>query len=746
MKTRAAIACVFAVVLFAALAYRVPDVVDRPLNTPTPGAAGAPVPIAIPFAATAGTQTIRDLVVRVRDAAELEGYDAITLTFGTFGTSPELRYAWLQVAGSTCAFPAPQRTLRENESVLFTRTGSCGHTPPGPAPATLRLAFDGPARYARAAIWTAPPRPGIEPVLTIEASGQVLGVTGRSMLRRGKPAVSRIELLAFMWDLPVWQIASLVALGGALVAGGAAVAPGPHAARAAAASFSLAAGFCVSYAVVVPPLQAPDEPDHLLSFAKLTDRPELAAAESAWARRIHFYRMTFMADERFTSADRDAPFERDWPPEDVFAENVRIRSSTATRLWQGLAPIVPAHPPHALLFFRLVHALVFGAAFAGGAALLASGGAGTPPVLLAAVLLTLPSLPFFGMQMSESTFTLAAFILTGYCTLLLAAGATGRITGPMLGVAIALLAAGPRSGWPGLMIIVTLTVGRLLSRAAAPRDLADAAWFWGGLAAPALALFGTGVLWIPAPFYEQWHLTTFDPRGGLSSASFLLILTAGAAAGYLAEWVLRHLPAVTRVAGLAARGLCAIGAVWIAGTLIWSAWGTLPVLAVVERVPPASARDYAMSVLLPLVTAARIRGFDFLTWQTLWGGFGWADTILPSPAIAAATVTAAIAAIVALIAAARQREGTRALIATFGLAGLAAAAVAAAVGSYGLHRNVHGRYLVGAAVIGLCLLPAPALLAPGTRVPAAVRSAALLALACGLHAFALVFLLQKYFG
>jgi hypothetical protein len=107
---------------------------------------------------------------------------------------------------------------------------------------------------------------------------------------------------------------------------------------------------------------------------------------------------------------------------------------------------------------------------------------------------------------------------------------------------------------------------------------------------------------------------------------------------------------------------------------------------------------------------------------------------------------AAVAAILALIAAARQREGTRAVIALFGVAGLAASAAVTAIGSYGMHRNVHGRYLIGAAIIGMCLLAAPALLEHGKRIPVAVRSAALVALACGLHAVALVFLLGKYFG
>jgi hypothetical protein len=743
MKTRAAVAAIFGAVLCAALLHRVPDVVDRPLY---PATSGVPVPVPLLFASTDGRVSLRDITITVRDAGALERVDQIHLFFGTFETVPVMEYGWLQIAGSPCSFHASRQRLRENTKVVFRRTADCGGGAPHPAQATLRLALAGPARYARAAVWTVPRAAGDAPLLTTAAFERELAVAGRTIMERPLPPVRRIVLLSFMWELRVRHVVMLLACALALVGAGAVFISSARIPAAALAAGALTAGVALSYAIVVPPLQAPDEPDHLLSFAKLTARPALAHDTSAWARRIHFHRMTFTTNERFTPADREQPFDRDWPPQDVFAEDVRLRSSTTTRLWQALAPIVPGRPPHALLFFRSVHALALGAAFAGGTALVASAGTAAAPALLAAVVLTIPTLPFFGMQMSELTFTFAGFVLAGSAAILLLNGASGRVTGPIFGLAIALIAGGPRSGWPGVIIIGALAAGGLLSRAAPPRGPGDAAWFWGGLAAPGLALFGSRLLWIPAPFYEQWHLSTFDPRGGVSSASFLLILAIGATAGFLAERLLRRVPAVSRGASQVARVLCAIGAVWIAGTLIWSAWGTLPSLAVVERVPPASARDYVVSVLLPLVTAARVRGFDFLTWLTLWGGFGWADTILPSPAIAAATIVAALAAVLALIAAARQREGTRALIAIFGVAGLAASAAAAAVGSYGMHRNVHGRYLIGAAIIGLCLLPAPALLAHGKRIPVAVRSAALLALACGLHAFALVFLLEKYFG
>lgn len=741
-----AITSLCALVVGAAVGHEVPDVIDRPI---VQGPAGALIPVPLPFASTEGRESNREIAVRVRDVAEFERYDEIRLVFGTFETSPSLQYGWLQVAGRGCAFQASSTRLLQNGGVVFRRAGTCGPAPRGPADATLRLAVEGPARYARAAVWTVAPAPGSAPLLAVTAFGQTLGVAGRAVMFRGGPGVARIRLLAFMWDVRVRYLAGVLAIALVLVMGGSVLVTRATAWSSALSAFAIATGLALSYAVLVPPLQAPDEPDHLLSFAQLTGRPALAEATSAWARRIHFYRTTFIGGERFTPADRETPYGRDWDPAKVFAENVRHRSSTATRLWQALAPVVPDQAPHALLLFRCADAIVFGAAFALGTALLSATAAVSLSGLLALILLAVPTLPFFGMHMSELTLTIFAFVVAGYGAVLLLepSGAAGRAAGPLLGVAIALVAAGPRSGWPSLVAVAALGAGRMLS---APRERTrspgDTLWFWSGLAVPGIVLFGTRLLWIPSPSYDQWHLTSVDPRAGISSASFLLALSGGACCGALGEWLLGRVVSIPRALAYVARACAAAGAVAIAATLAWSTWARLPMLKTVESVAPDSALAYVQSVLVTLGTWARVSGFDFLTWTSLWGGFGWADAILPAAAISIVTVLAAGAAMLTSIAAARSADGRQAVVIVCGVAGLAASAAAAALSSYGLHRNVHGRYLIGACVIGLCLLVAPAVLAPGRRVPPWVRATALLAFCGGVHAFALMFLLEKYFG
>jgi hypothetical protein len=47
-----------------------------------------------------------------------------------------------------------------------------------------------------------------------------------------------------------------------------------------------AAALALMYAVMVPPLQAPDEPDHLLSHGRLVDDRQLESRLSTWADRF----------------------------------------------------------------------------------------------------------------------------------------------------------------------------------------------------------------------------------------------------------------------------------------------------------------------------------------------------------------------------------------------------------------------------------------------------------------------------
>lgn len=742
MMLRVIAGTIYVAVLCAALGASVPDILDAPLVPPGQSTSQA-VPIPTRGDPTHG-MLVRELQLYSTDRSELAAADELRLTIGTYDTTPAMESATLSI-GSTCSFSSPSQVLRENSPLRLLRTREC-KAPSGPGVATLTLTFNVASSVeARAAVWTVITDGARPLLLSADADSRTRAVAGRRIVVRNASRTSRAALLAFMWDLPPVTVWAVAVVGAALFLLGGALVTRPGSLPSFAASFAIATGLAISYAVVVPPLQAPDEPDHLLSFAALTHRPDLAAATSAWARRIHFYRMTFLGDERFTPMNREQPFDRDWPPLEIFAEDVSRRSSTATRLWQALAPVVPNRPAHALLVFRVAGAIIFGAGIGAVAALLSAARSGHAAGGIALVLLIVPTLAFFGMHMSEMAFTLTAFLLTGCTALVLATGTPSRHAGVVLGVATALIAAGPRNGWPASLVIAGVCAARILSNVIGGERRTDSAWFWGGVAVPSLLLFGTGLLWVPTPFYEQWHLAGIDPRGGVSAIQVMLVLAAGAIAGAVAERVAGRVPRLPS-AVVVAKGACAIAAVFIAGTLVWSLVAPLPVLYPIEGGPATTAGRYVWSVIATLATAARVRDFDFLTWTSLWGGFGWVNAILPAFVIAAVTIVVSLAGAGTLVTYAREKDGRAAVVAVSVTAGMLAAVAAVALSSFGLNRNVHGRYLLGACVVGMCLLVAPFLVNGSRRIGEGARSAALYASICALHGYAMNFVLEKYFG
>ena len=81
---------------------------------------------------------------------------------------------------------------------------------------------------------------------------------------------------------------------------------------ASAGSCGLLLSICVVYLVIVPPLQAPDEADHFLTYAEFNKRPDLAARALEISNLGHFERIKSRADEMFSSYDVGKPLRSGW--------------------------------------------------------------------------------------------------------------------------------------------------------------------------------------------------------------------------------------------------------------------------------------------------------------------------------------------------------------------------------------------------------------------------------------------------
>ena len=734
------IVAAFVAVICGALLRTVPDDVDRPL-TPLPRLAAQRL-LPIPVLTSRAGRVTRQLRLLVRDRAELPRIDELRLVLDGYAQSSRLLIAQLDVEGSECGFAAASLTLDFSAVIPLVRRHACdGATGPGRAVLTLQFAAPSPYR-ARAAIWVSDPDPAQVSLLLIEGEAGATPV-GHATEHRSPARVRTIGLLAWMWGVAESRLWAYVAVAAVLLvmAAGFATRSSRTPAQAIGA-FCAATGLALLYVVVVPPLQAPDEPDHLLSFGVLTNRADLAASTASWAQRTHFDRIVFRAGERFTPADRDVPYGRPWSEADVFAENIARRSSSATRLWQILSRVTTSDPARVLLDIRTANALLFGLAFGAGTAVLAMGGAAVAPAALAFVLLSIPTLPFFAMQMSEISPNIVAFILLAYAAASMLVTPDNEGTGLLLGLATALIAAGTRSSWPLAAVVGGLLAARVISR----RDESGRPWFWVFFAGPVLLLFGCGVLRVPQPLYDQWHLPGLDPRASFQARTIIgaTALTAIAGYGFERAWaLLRRRTGL----GLGAFRLASMGgALGIGATLVASLFLQLPATPELEGLHSIGLWSYIRGVLASVLTTARVGDSDFFVWTSFLSGFGWLDTALPQRLVAALTVLGAGAAIWLLVAVARDKDDRRAAILAFAGLGIVAGVVGCAVGSYGLNRNIHGRYLLGPYLVAIALLSVAPVLSPVRRLSGGVRASALLALMLAIHAVAACVILRRYFG
>jgi hypothetical protein len=175
----------------------------------------------------------------------------------------------------------------------------------------------------------------------------------------------------------------------------------------------------------------------------------------------------------------------------------------------------------------------------------------------------------------------------------------------------------------------------------------------------------------------------------------------------------------------------------MAASLLLSVFLQFPHLQRREAWTPASPGEYVGAALGAALTPFRLRDPDFLTWTSLWGAFGWVDRMLAAPVVVALAAATALAGIVTLMRAARGAQAPWILL--FIVSCAASVAVYGLV-SYGLARNLHGRYLLAMFVVLQAVLWSGV-----ARVPRGATWALILCGALALHAYALRFLLLSYF-
>jgi hypothetical protein len=594
---------------------------------------------------------------------------------------------------------------------------------------------------------------------------------GHYVYATSEPARSRLELLAWQWTgrhdspLVLWAVhVSLALLVVSSLLSVAAFAGRLGAARRRVLPWALvgvALGTTGLWASAFPPFQAPDEPDHLLSYAYTLPEPAqsgLVASMEEQARRIHFERVKFRSIEKFNAAYEAEPYPEAWAPH-VDGYDVVDRSPLYASLFALFSNVfgddMAAFP--LLAAFRGANVLLLVLSF--GLVVLAWRrktdvlGAGELGII---VPLLVPVIAFFGVQMSNYAFIIAGLLLL----LASAARESGRasVDGLLLGGGVVACVLASRNGLPVLVVLHVVAVVRALraqENVALPADAPARRLAWLVPWAWASSLAALWVLLIPDDNFGHldFALRKFGISLGwgkfLSFAVIVGVLASGVAVEgivrafrhftpkHLRHGVRRFLPW-----GLAL-GLLAIAVL----PLIFK----FQPLDSIERATRPGRLAYALEVVPRFLAGLGFGKADPYLVQSFWSGFGWLDVELPRRLVRVVKLVPLLAACGLLILNARAPVRTSRL-ALVGL-GFAGATVIAAAQAFAVAQetiNLHGRYLIISYQLLLMSTLAPLLLECAERARAkAVTSTlpiALVAGGCAFHLYAVTVVLARYFG
>lgn len=685
-------------------------------------------------------------------------------------TSPHPASGRLTVVGTECAFDMqPNAHINGGIPQVFLRNDQC--VPPMGRPTgelVLTVRMGGPGELG---LYTSPllPTVGAGGLIYVAERSELIPVpppalTGAFVDELPDYGLKRANLLAYMWSMSVgtgriWfglaVIAVLAFAGAALmpIGSGTPVARRGIAVRSGVAAFMLALALAMSYALMVPPFQAADEPHHFASYAGVTASPRILTEALSWAGSAHTSRIRGLTRERFRPQDMGQPHEviNDFQIHPTFA-----RSSLSARAWQALGRVLPEmSAKRVFLAIRLINATLFAAAVGAAAALFVVFTTVAYPQLLAFPFLFVPALPFFGMHFGESALVTSVSVLFAATVVMFFLGGRDRHwLGLLLGVITAGLVIGARNSLPMMPLVATALVLRIVLPG--DRTLRSALIFWGGFGLAASLYWAVitqaqlDVIRDTVGGVRQLLPDRFRPLAGWLTQPWFPLLAA--ATGCLGELAFKRplallTPILRPVLAVAAKVVPVGLTMAIFVSLIGSLWWEYPILDSIQGDnAPMPLRVYLEQLAKAGLSSFRFTRPDLLLSSSFWVGFGWLDT-MPGQAFVGLLVGAtAISVVGLLLHIARHVEVSRFVALVILGLGLVLTLAGYAYAAYAATVNLHGRYLVGWYLTIVALFWTwPAVAAsrpPGDAWP---RAAALAALVVFVHAYSLTFILRRYF-
>ncbi len=721
------LAALYGTVLFTLLSPAAPPPIESPLVPETSG--WTPQPVRLRQDSSRPDEVTYQLRVSMTSPEELLKHQEIRLLVATYRTRPHLAGARLQLLGTPCSYEtAPGAKLLDNQQLPLARGPGCQSIAP-PATGELELSVRL-GRPGKVAVWTFTPPAGVADLHSIVVSPAEPGVgTPRPILRGSyvdyppPSSASRVELLSYMWQLSPklgWLWLSVLASFG-LAFAGSLIFPmrGPALQNArppwrfvlsgAFGAFCFASALGLLYAVLTPPLMAPDEPSHLLGFAALTANRPMPSQTESWTRLTHLQRIRFHGTEHFRPEDVDRPWpEADYHLHDTYTD-VQARSAGAAAYWKVIGRFLQSPSAgQTLIAVRLVNAFVFGLAV-GVATAICIGCTAIPyPQLLCLPFLFVPTLPFFAMHMSNYSVLCAAYVtLASSLTVLFLDGSRAHWVGFPLGLGVAVMLAGGRSSLPLLAVIVFALLARiLLGSRQSPSPIRSALIFWLGFA------LGVSLLFVLVEKLQLSAMLASLPASSVGAAQrwfgwsaqhawALVALALAVPLCELAFWGLRS--GVSCAVASRRSRTSAIGMVALAVAVVLSLLGSLlvpfphvPMIQVpaheVFIANPPSATAYTRQVVITAFTVFRLKEPDLFLYTSFFGGFGWFDTVPPATFLTGLAVLIGTSLVVLTLYLASTADLRRVLWLLTLFAGCGVSLVLYALSCYAVPVNLHGRY------------------------------------------------------
>ncbi len=292
---------------------------------------------------------------------------------------------------------------------------------------------------------------------------------------RAGPDLTRAELLAFMWGPPFTGPGVMLAVAGLLslyLVGALALLKSQSPAGLSAATLCVCIALFGCWSLLTPPLQAPDEPVHFLTFFEKA--PESSGKYPdvlAWANRMHFERIKFRSEEGFNGANTLEPLSEPWANH-IVPVDMQTRSTLTFQAWQLIAnKLAPLNPSAGIWLYvlRIVNSLAVAFAFAIACFAISSNSDDTKPdrtfLSFFVPLLAIPTWAFFSMHVSNYGFSMAGYVVCCASLFLLKESnckkAKAELScGILLGLGMAISMLSSRSAFPIFALLFFVLLAR----------------------------------------------------------------------------------------------------------------------------------------------------------------------------------------------------------------------------------------------------------------------------------------------